>query len=45
MIAAQAGQSYEKVARDIERGFRMSAQDAITYGIVSRIINHLSDLV
>lgn len=45
VIAAQAGQSYEKVARYIERGFRMSAQDAITYGIVSRIINHLSDLV
>ncbi len=44
VIAAQTGHSYEKVIRDIERDFWMNAEEAIDYGIVSRIVERQSDL-
>jgi ATP-dependent Clp protease, protease subunit len=44
VIAQQTGQPLEKVANDIDRDFWMNAEEAIAYGIVSRIINHQAEL-
>jgi ATP-dependent Clp protease protease subunit len=44
-IAAQTGQPFEKVMADMERDFWMSADEAIEYGIVSRIIEKHEDLL
>jgi len=45
VIATRTGQTYEKVAHDIERDFWMNAEEAIAYGIVGRIIERQADLV
>ena len=39
-IARETGQSYEKVVADTDRNFWMSAEEAMAYGLVSRIINN-----
>ena len=39
-IARETGQPYEKVVTDTDRNFWMSAEEAIAYGLVSRIINN-----
>ncbi len=44
LMAAETGQTYEKVAKDSDRNYWMSAQEAIAYGMVSRIVSKLSDL-
>ncbi|HEY9064220.1 MAG TPA: ATP-dependent Clp protease proteolytic subunit [Burkholderiaceae bacterium] len=44
IIAQQTGRPYETVAKDMERDFWMSATEAIEYGIVSRVIEHQSEL-
>jgi ATP-dependent Clp protease protease subunit len=44
VIAKQTGKTYEAVLTDMERDFWMSAQEAVTYGIVSRIIERQKDL-
>lgn len=44
VIAEQTGQSMEKVTRDIERDFWMNAEEAVAYGIVSRIVERQTDL-
>ena len=38
VISRQTGQSLQKVLADMERDFWMSAEEAIDYGLVSRII-------
>jgi ATP-dependent Clp protease protease subunit len=38
IFARATGQDYERVARDTERNFWMSAQEAIEYGLVHRVI-------
>jgi len=38
-MARETGQPYEKVVADTDRNFWMSAEEAIGYGLVSRIIN------
>jgi len=38
MIALETGQSYERVVKDTQRNFWMSAEQAIEYGVVSRIV-------
>ena len=43
MIARETGQPYEKVVRDTERNFWMSAEAAVEYGIASRIINRADE--
>lgn len=43
-IARQTGQDYDRVLADMERDFWMSAEEAIGYGIVSRIIESYKDL-
>ena len=44
VISKQTGKPYDSVRVDIERDFWMSAQEAIDYGIVSRIIDTQGDL-
>jgi ATP-dependent Clp protease protease subunit len=44
LMAAETGQTYEKVAKDSDRNYWMSAQEAIAYGMVSRVVTKLSDL-
>ena len=39
ILAANTGQTYEKVAADTERDHWMSAEDALAYGIVDEIID------
>jgi len=38
IIARETGQTYEKVMADTERNFWISAQDAVPYGLVSKIV-------
>lgn len=43
-IAKQTGRPFEKVMIDLERDFWMSANEAIDYGIVSRVIESYKEL-
>ncbi|HTQ99476.1 MAG TPA: ATP-dependent Clp protease proteolytic subunit [Candidatus Acidoferrum sp.] len=45
VIAEQTGQPIEKVRQDMERDYWLTAEEAIDYGIVSRVINHRAELV
>ena len=44
MIAAETGQSFDKVVKDTQRNFWMSAEQAVDYGIVSKVIKNASDV-
>jgi len=44
IIARETGQPMSRVAVDIERDFWMSTDEAIAYGLVSRVIERQSDL-
>ena len=43
-IAAETGQPFEKVVADTERNYWLSAEEAVKYGLVNRIINNASDV-
>ncbi len=36
MIAKETGQTFEKVVKDTQRNFWMSAEEAVDYGLVSQ---------
>src|SRR5262245_60007813 len=44
IISEQTGQPLKKVEKDTERNFWMSAEEAVEYGLVSRIISSAEDL-
>ena len=44
VVARETGQPLEKVLADMERDYWMSAEEAVAYGIVSRIIERQKDL-
>ncbi|MFW7267732.1 ATP-dependent Clp protease proteolytic subunit [Gluconacetobacter sp. Hr-1-5] len=44
LFARETGQTYEKICRDTDRNYWMSAEEAITYGLVTRIISTISDI-
>ena len=44
VIATQTGKSYATVLADMERDFWMNAEEAVKYGIVSRVIDRQKDL-
>lgn len=44
LIARETGQPYEKVEQDTQSNYWMSADEAVAYGMVSRIINSARDL-
>ena len=43
-IALETGQPYEKVVADTERNFWMGAEDAVKYGLASKVITSASDI-
>jgi len=43
-VSTETGQTLDKVMQDMERDYWMGAEDAIKYGIVSRVINSHKDL-
>ncbi|MCQ8240845.1 ATP-dependent Clp protease proteolytic subunit [Rhizosaccharibacter radicis] len=44
LFARETGQPYEKVAKDTDRNYWMSAEEAISYGLVTKVISKLTDL-
>ena len=40
MLAANTGQPLEKIAQDTERDHFMSAQEALDYGLIDRVITN-----
>jgi ATP-dependent Clp protease, protease subunit len=44
MIAEETGQTVEKITKDTRRNFWMNAEEAIAYGLVSRIIKNTADV-
>jgi ATP-dependent Clp protease, protease subunit len=40
IIAEHSGQALEKVSKDMERDHFMTAEDAVQYGIIDRVISH-----
>lgn len=44
IFAEQTGQPLEKVTKDTERNFWMSAKEAIDYGLVGKIINSTDEI-
>ena len=43
MIAKETGQPYEKIVKDTQRNFWMSAEAAVEYGVVSKIITNATE--
>jgi ATP-dependent Clp protease protease subunit len=43
-IAKETGQPYERIVRDTERNFWMSAEEAIAYGMVARVVNRADEV-
>ena len=44
VIAAQTGQSLDKVAEDTQRDYWMSAEESVDYGLVGEIVSNIDDL-
>jgi ATP-dependent Clp protease, protease subunit len=44
IIARETGQSFEKVVADTERNFWMSAEQAVEYGLVAKIVANLGEI-
>ena len=44
MISEESGQSVERVQKDSDRDYWMTAEEALTYGIVSRIVSSISEV-
>lgn len=44
LIANETGQTVEKVELDSDRNFWMDAEEARTYGLVSRVISHAGEI-
>jgi ATP-dependent Clp protease, protease subunit len=44
IIAAETGQPIERVRKDTERNYWMSASEAIEYGLATKIVNTLEEL-
>jgi ATP-dependent Clp protease protease subunit len=44
IVATETGQPIERVRRDTERNYWMSAVEAVDYGLTSRIISTIKEL-
>src|SRR5689334_9576078 len=44
MIAKETGQKIERIVKDTQRNFWMNAEEAVEYGLVSRIINDATEV-
>jgi ATP-dependent Clp protease protease subunit len=38
IIALHSGQPYEKVDKDVERNYYLSASEAVAYGLVDKVV-------
>lgn len=45
LIADETGQTVEKIAKDSDRNFWMNAEEALAYGLVSKIVSKLDEIV
>ncbi|MEI9993798.1 MAG: ATP-dependent Clp protease proteolytic subunit [Rhizomicrobium sp.] len=43
-IATETGQTYERVVKDTERNFWMGAEEAVKYGLVSKVVSSASEV-
>ncbi|MFA6240332.1 MAG: ATP-dependent Clp protease proteolytic subunit [Candidatus Hydrogenedentales bacterium] len=44
LIAKESGQSFEKVSKDSDRNYWMSAEEAAKYGIIDRVVTSAKEL-
>lgn len=44
MIARETGQAYEKIVKDTQRNYWISAEGAVDYGLVSKIITNAEEV-
>ena len=44
LIADETGQPLERVVKDTDRDYWMSAEDAVTYGLVSKVVRTRDEL-
>ena len=44
LIAKETGQTFERVVKDTQRNFWMSAEEAVEYGLVGKIITDASEV-
>ncbi|HAP44783.1 MAG: ATP-dependent Clp protease proteolytic subunit [Spirochaetes bacterium GWD1_61_31] len=44
LIVAETGQSLERVVKDTDRDYWMNAEEAVAYGLVSRVVRNRSEL-
>ena len=44
LLASETGQSLERVEKDSNRDYWMTAEDAVEYGLISRIVTSRADL-
>jgi ATP-dependent Clp protease protease subunit len=44
LLATECGQPLEKVEKDTQRDYWLSAEEAVEYGLVSRVVNSRTDL-
>ncbi|WP_290491768.1 ATP-dependent Clp protease proteolytic subunit [Hyphomonas sp. UBA4508] len=44
IFAAATGKSLEQIKEDTDRDFWMSAEEAVKYGLVGKVVNHRSDV-
>jgi ATP-dependent Clp protease protease subunit len=44
IIARETGQPYEKIVADTDRNFWMSAEEAMAYGLVSKVVSRADEV-
>ncbi len=44
LYAQETGQPLDKVVEDTDRDYWMSAQEAVKYGLISKVVTHFNDL-
>jgi ATP-dependent Clp protease protease subunit len=44
MIAAETGQTIERIVKDTQRNYWLNAEEAVAYGLVSRIVTNATDV-
>ena len=44
VIARETGQTFEKVVKDTQRNFWMGAEEAVAYGLVSKVVTNASEV-
>ena len=44
LIADETGQDLERVAKDTDRDYWMSVEEAIDYGIVNKVVSSIADI-